>query len=58
MSYCRHYRIFRIDLHEVTVPGGSKLFENTQLKRECLQGPVWGNDGIIDPTRRCRSFIV
>ncbi|KAJ8661190.1 hypothetical protein O0I10_002938 [Lichtheimia ornata] len=33
MSYCRHHRIFRIDLHEVTVPGGSKLFENEQIKR-------------------------
>lgn len=34
LSYCRHYRIFRIDLHEVTVPGGSNLFENKQIKRK------------------------
>ncbi|KAI8139397.1 ESCRT-II complex subunit-domain-containing protein [Fennellomyces sp. T-0311] len=33
LSYCRHYNIFRIDLHEVTAPGVSPLFENAKLKR-------------------------
>ncbi|ORY98869.1 ESCRT-II complex subunit-domain-containing protein [Syncephalastrum racemosum] len=32
-SYCRHHRIFRIDLHEATVPGASELFENSRIKR-------------------------
>ncbi|KAG2220066.1 hypothetical protein INT45_007310 [Circinella minor] len=33
LGYCRHYNIFRIDLHEVTAPGVSELFENSKLKR-------------------------
>lgn len=57
MSYCRYYRIFRIDLHEVTVPGGSNLFENKQIKRKCWYWSIWVN-GVINNTWLCRTTIV
>ncbi|KAI8370601.1 ESCRT-II complex subunit-domain-containing protein [Radiomyces spectabilis] len=33
LSYCRYHRIYRIDLHQVTMPSASTLFENTRIKR-------------------------
>ncbi|SAL98936.1 hypothetical protein [Absidia glauca] len=33
LRYARHYRIFTMNLSQVTAPGGSSLFENTRIKR-------------------------
>ncbi|KAI9018511.1 hypothetical protein CLU79DRAFT_866163 [Phycomyces nitens] len=46
LNYCRHHRIFKLDLQKATSPGSSDLFENTKIKRtaEWEQGPKGPKD--------------